>query len=504
MSDFLITPHPVSNDVLLIDLSGVYWACYHATKNAPVSEAHDNTVAAVRRLREGRKYVVVCCDSGKSFRKEIYPEYKANREAKEPAAIAELRRACETLSKDGMHMWRVDGFEADDVIATATQEALKRGHTVTIASRDKDLMALVQPGVQQLAGADALMDEQAVRVKLGVPPGIVPDLLVLMGDASDNIPGVQGIGPVTAASLLNKYGHLDAVISAAKEAPAAMLGTKIGTSNKAVGQTLIDNLAAHAEYDIAKKLVALRTDVPLPPFEQLYEETKTQPLVERDPDQEEALDSNEDVKTPAPTVVLVPDNKQQSHPAQEKQKSIAIIPDRTLAAGQQWDRQLEPTSPNGALAMAKYLFDSRLFQRFGNPEAIWAAIILGRELGWGALTALNNIHVVEGKPLLHAHAIIARAMETPGCEYFQCVESSEQIATYECKKRGNPLPTRLTYTLSQAQAAGLVKPGSNWTKRPAEMLRKTCGVQLVRMEFPAAAMGLYCAEELGADYAEAA
>lgn len=516
MTDFLITPHPVANDVLLIDLSGIYWACYHATKNSSMSEAHDNTVAAVRRMREGRKYVVVCCDSGSSFRKEIYPEYKANREAKEPAAIAELKRACETLSKDGMHMWRVDGFEADDVIATATKEALKRGHTVTIASRDKDLMALVQDiGVQQLCGGDVLMDEQAVRTKLGVVPKLVPDLLVLMGDASDNIPGVQGVGPATAAGLLNKFGNLDTIVMTAKETPEKMLGLKIGTSNRTVGQSIIDNLAKHEEYDIAKQLVALRTDVPLPPFEQIYEGLKPKPINQETVKMAETIDEGDaefdDPEAPAaPAPAQAPRQAEAPRPAEappKKTQDIQVVAPKSEVVPitrLSFELGLEPTTLGAAWKFANALWESKLYTKFDSPAAIFAIIVRGREWGMPAATSLDAFHVVEGRPYAHAHAIIAKAKADPDCEYFYCVEADAKHAIVETKHRRAPKPERYEYTIAMAEAAGLLRPSrsgkpSNWVLRPDDMLYKTAGSKLARRVYPGACGYIYSLEEMGTE-----
>ena len=153
------------------------------------------------------------------------------------------------------------------------------------------------------------------------------------------------------------------------------------------------------------------------------------------------------------------------------------------------------------MKMSKALHNSRLYQRFATPEALWAVIIRGREMGMGALTALDNFHVIEGKPTPHAHLLISRAMEDPDCEYFMMTESTDTAAEYVTKHRRHPEPTRLRYTIDEAKAAGMleVKPGKKpgpWHTRPAEMLRKTCGVQLGRIVYPRAMQGLYAIEEL--------
>ena len=130
-----------------------------------------------------------------------------------------------------------------------------------------------------------------------------------------------------------------------------------------------------------------------------------------------------------------------------------------------------------------------------------AVIIRGREMGLGALIALDSMHVIEGRPSPSAHLIIARAKAHPDCEYLQCLETTPTRSVWETKNRRNPKPTKLEYTIEQAAQAGLTSRGGNWKARPAEMLRKSCGVQLARLEYPDAALGLVCPEEMGIDAA---
>ena len=488
--------HAPANDVLLIDLSGIFWACWHVSSSKPVSYAHDDTVAAVRRLRGDRRYVIIACDSSTSFRKDTYPLYKAQRPAKDQAVIDQLRRTCETLAKDGLPLWMADTFEADDVIATATQEALKRGHTVTIASSDKDLMALVAPGVRQSTKTE-MLDEEGVFAKWGVFPKQIPCLLALVGDKSDNIPGTPGVGEKTAAALLGKFATLDRLVEACRNAPASVVGLPIGTSNRTVGEKIVQAIAAHGEFDIAKKLIALRTDVPLPPFESIYEEPKTQELNEGATQMAETIDDGD------PEIDDASAQAEERKPPQPAPSQGALtVVQEAAPVRVTFETALEPTTAGGAYKLAKGLAESRLYTRFPNAEAIWAIIIRGREMGLGALTALDSFHVVEGRPVCHAHLIIARAKADPACEYFQMIESDNSKATYETKHRDDPKPTRLTYTIQQASEAGLLRESRSgkptpWQTRKDEMLRKTCAVQLARIVFPAAAMGLYSLEEIG-------
>jgi len=159
---------------------------------------------------------------------------------------------------------------------------------------------------------------------------------------------------------------------------------------------------------------------------------------------------------------------------------------------------LQPVSLEATWKLASTLHNSRLYQRFTNAQSIFAVILRGREMGLTALTALDMFHVVEGKPSPHAHLLISRARQHPDCEYFRYIGGDHTYAEYETKSRNNPEPTRLRYTIEEARRAGVVKPGSNWEKRPNEMLRKTCAVQLARIEYPEALGGLYAIEELAA------
>ena len=208
-----------TNQLLLIDLSGIAHQLWHVSGSEPDPNfVSVQTVARVRALASNHPYAAVCCDNGKSFRKDIDPTYKANRDTENRAPLHhQMTLACETLKRDGFPVWSVKGFEADDLIATATTEALKiEGATVLIASADKDLLQLVNDRVQQKKTShDAtLMDVEAVRDKFKVLPTQMRDYLCLVGDASDNIKGASNIGPKTASELLQKFGTLADVFKA--------------------------------------------------------------------------------------------------------------------------------------------------------------------------------------------------------------------------------------------------------------------------------------------------
>src|SRR5205085_3356665 len=141
------------------------------------------------------------------------------------------------------------GVEADDFIATLSRSAAAAGLQVTICSSDKDLMQLCGPGISLLDMVDRVIGPEQVQAKFGVPPDRVGDVLALMGDSIDNVPGVDGVGPKTAAELINRFGSLDALL--------ANIGEVKGKKGQAIA-------AAREAVVLSRQLVALREDVELP------------------------------------------------------------------------------------------------------------------------------------------------------------------------------------------------------------------------------------------------
>ena len=159
----------------------------------------------------GCPYMAVVMDSGKpTFRHDAYPAYKANREAMPDDLKMQMPRIHDMLSAFNIPVVSREGFEADDVIATLTKQALDDGFEVFLVTKDKDLMQLIGPRVRMLApdgfGVFLNIGPEEVLGKMGVPPEKILDYLSLVGDASDNIPGVPGIGPKTAAKILEAAG----------------------------------------------------------------------------------------------------------------------------------------------------------------------------------------------------------------------------------------------------------------------------------------------------------
>jgi DNA polymerase-1 len=206
-------------------------------------------------------YVVWVNDAGDSFRSVAYPEYKSTREKLDEEMQADFDRAVEHVA-DLLEAFRIPvatlpGYEADDVIGTLATQAAKRGLQAVIVSGDKDFYQLIQPGIALLnpgrggpAGVEELwVDESNAAERLGVPPQQVVDYLAMVGDSSDNVPGVKGIGDKGARQLLAEYGDLETILAHAAEVPQKR-------SREAL-------LAQAAEARLSRQLVTIKRDVPV-------------------------------------------------------------------------------------------------------------------------------------------------------------------------------------------------------------------------------------------------
>ncbi|MBT6257652.1 MAG: DNA polymerase I [Alphaproteobacteria bacterium] len=249
----------MSHQLLLIDGSAYIFRAYFALPpmtrgdGTPVNAVFGFTSMVMKLLDDLKPdHVVVVLDQArKTFRNDIYPDYKANRSEAPEDLIPQfplIRVAAEALS---LPVAELEGFEADDLIATYAQEAEGKELDVVIVSSDKDLMQLIRPHVSMLdpmkqkrIGADEVLE------KFGVQPDKVVDVQSLAGDSTDNVPGVPGIGVKTAAELINTFGDLDSLLARAEEIKQPKRR---------------ESLITYAEQArISRQLVTLRDDVPLP------------------------------------------------------------------------------------------------------------------------------------------------------------------------------------------------------------------------------------------------
>ena len=247
----------------LVDGSGYIFRAYH--RLPPLTNIHDEPVGAVYgyttmlwkladalHKADGPTHMAVILDaSGKSFRNEIYDQYKAHRPPAPEDLVPQFPMIRDATRAFSLPCIEEIGLEADDIIASYAKAALAAGWLVTIVSTDKDLMQLIQPGLDML---DPMKSERlgphAVVEKFGVGPDALGDVLALMGDSADNVPGVPGIGPKTAAKLIQEYGSVEAVLAAAPDMKPSKMR---------------DNLIAHADMArLSRILVTLKDDAPLP------------------------------------------------------------------------------------------------------------------------------------------------------------------------------------------------------------------------------------------------
>lgn len=252
-----------SNHLYLVDGSSYIFRAYH--RLPPLTNIRGEPVGAVYgyttmlwKLAEGlhkadgpTHLAVVLDKSSHTFRNELYDRYKAHRPPAPEDLVPQFPMIRDATRAFSLPCIEEEGFEADDIIASYAKAAIAAGWSVTIVSSDKDLMQLIEPGVDML---DTMNNRRIgpdyVVEKFGVGPDKLGEVLALMGDSVDNVPGVPGVGPKTAAKLIGEYGDLESVLAAAP-------GMKAGK--------LRDNLIEHADMArLSRLLVTLKDDVPLP------------------------------------------------------------------------------------------------------------------------------------------------------------------------------------------------------------------------------------------------
>ncbi|MGB9870334.1 MAG: DNA polymerase I [Anaerolineae bacterium] len=218
--------HPMR--LVLIDGHALAYRAFHAlplegfaTRDGePTNATYGFTSTLLHILQELKPdYIAVCFDAGHSGRDEIYPDYKAHRDRMPDEMRVQMDRIRQIVQAFGIPIMEVPGLEADDLLGALAQQAAEQGLETVIVTGDKDLLQLVAPGVKVfLAGRrlsdGTLYDEEAVRARYGgLSPAQLRDYKALVGDKSDNIPGVSGVGEKTATELLRRYGSLEEIYS---------------------------------------------------------------------------------------------------------------------------------------------------------------------------------------------------------------------------------------------------------------------------------------------------
>jgi DNA polymerase I len=249
--------------LFLIDGSALAYRSYFAfIRNPLINSRGENTSAVfgfanslLKILREQNPdYIAVVFDTpAPTFRHKIYKDYKSTRAKTPPEMVEQLPRIRELVEYMNLPLIEKDGFEADDIIGTLAQQGKKEGLEVFLVTADKDFFQLVDEDIKMVKPSkgkepEEIYDAKAVKEKFGIEPNQMTDLLGLMGDSSDNIPGVPGIGEKTALELINQFGSLEEVVAKADR-----------ISKKKISQ----NLKEYAEQArFSKKLVTIDTHTP--------------------------------------------------------------------------------------------------------------------------------------------------------------------------------------------------------------------------------------------------
>jgi len=244
--------------LLLVDGSSYLYRAFHAlpdlrnAKNEPTGAIY-GVLNMLQRLRKDipADYIACVFDAkGKTFRDELYPEYKAHRPSMPEDLAAQIAPLHEAVQAMGWPLLMIEGVEADDVIGTLAHEAQKHGMRTVISTGDKDIAQLVNPQVMLVnTMSNEKLDEPGVLAKFGVPAERIVDYLTLIGDAVDNVPGVEKVGPKTAVKWLTQYGTLDNIVAHAQD----------------IGGVVGENLRKALDWlPKARELLTIKCDVALP------------------------------------------------------------------------------------------------------------------------------------------------------------------------------------------------------------------------------------------------
>lgn len=504
---------------LAVDISGLFRTTWEIAQGKEDSKAFQLTVAAVARAREGFDRVVVCCDTGKSFRRRLWPEYKANRVDPGEPYRHQLARTIDQLEADGCSVLKAppvkieddtgEAFygEADDVIATFVTWAVEGGHFVRIYSADKDLLQCVSDSTDRMNFLGTIMGPDDIIAKLGISASLVPDWLALAGDGSDNFKAFPGIGDKKAVAILKAHGS----------ALAAFTPDALAKIHLIVGDAVAKTLRCDGARERAERCLRVATvlrDLELS-FDQLLVEPVIRPVAGAGgpPPGKASAGDLPQAKTESPVAIEVP----RQVAAVSHQETTEPKPSVSLVRVGFDPYALEPRSQKGAWWLAEQAVNSRCFGlKYGAPSTAYMAILEGRALGMGAVASLKNAYVVKGNIGWSARCLRGLCIRHPTCAYFRISETTAMAATAVWKRHGQPEES-LRITLEEARRRGFIIPpgtnrfgketdGNKWETDPKPMLVACVEREGARLGWPEIVAGLVTPEELeqggGTEYAE--
>jgi 5'-3' exonuclease len=458
--------------IALIDFSSLFHRLYHVNR-----EEVEQKIQSFLNSLPVYDDVIICLDSPPYKRKEVDAGYKANRDTPDPELIGSLRQCVRKVAESGYPMASCEGWEADDVIATLV--AKHADESVTVYGTDKDLLQctnLTVPFTSEI---------KTPENTLGVPREKVIDYLCLVGDTSDNVKGVSGIGPKRAQEALAKFGNLSEIYEALQTSPSKF-------SDK-TAEALLESISW---IDTTRKLITLENqlDVKIEKKERVeteYFETSAEHGAETQFVQSENVVDVPAVITQAPT-----EPKTAIQKAPEPQYIVKTEP-------VDYRHAIEPMGIESAYRFAQMACKSELYgSKFKGPEQHMITIMRGRALGMDATTALDQMNMIQGRPTLSAQAIIGLIKASPKCKYFCLIESTPETCTWETHREGEPQPTRRTMTMREASDSKFDWDKKNkcikhtWKEMPANMLMWRCGTALGRPVYPDLINGIYSVDEM--------
>ncbi len=528
---------PAPESIALVDLAYLFKKRWHTVTDGSFMGAAKATLRDLERLKDGVEHVIICRDAPPySHRIAIFPEYKATRPVMEPEERAQRAWLYKEIQRLGFNVGWCEGYEADDVIATLAAKYSVWCDDVRIVSVDKDAAQCLSEHVKQYippVGTNdwVVRDVVGVVEKWGVTPRLMPFYQGLVGDASDNIPGVKNIGPKRAAELVNEYETVDKLAQG-----MATKATEQGSKPSATLKALADGWDSLV---MSVKLATLDTNVPIdadallvaresepeqekansmdeaplvnehpamPTARKVYQEiaandqASKEDLLEREYDRERQQNGEHDTTSNAP-----------GDKAAEPARASVVVPRTQMVKAQPEVTQtkyglvtsdLQPMDLTSAYQMSTWLMKGGLYSQYKTEAQIFTVMVRAKEMGLGITTALANHHIVEGKPVASADLIRALCERDANFEYLMPTKMSATSVTWVGKHKRQPQPVEYTYTIEDAKLAGLVRSGNygkggNWNTRPQDMLMKTAGSKLARILWPGATMGCYCPEEMG-------
>ena len=390
-------PVAKGDHVYLIDGSGYIFRAFHAlppltrpSDGLPVGAVHGFCGMLWKLLREAGElspptHIAVIFDlSEHTFRNELYADYKAHRPDMPEDLVPQFPLIRDAVRAFNVACLEQQGYEADDLIATYAREAAEAGADVTVVSSDKDLMQLVRPGVRMYdTMKNKVIGEEEVMERFGVPPSKVIEVQALIGDSTDNVPGVPGIGVKTAALLINEYGDLDTLLKRASEI----------TQPKR--RESLFNFADQAR--LSRTLVILDTNVPLdvPLAETLVRQPEAETLLSF----LRKLEFSTLLRRIADGLGVEPPAGAAPPPKQPRKRGEAYDhPLRKLPAGEFVTERTEPVYPakegsplhlaeERAAKLAALPFDRSKYETIVHPERLAALLDEARDQGHVAFRA---------------------------------------------------------------------------------------------------------------------